>query len=71
MLPCNLRHLGPVTYWAVDADGTLLAVPIERSMAVAAYLALFFLIAVGRRDRASFLVRAMELIGRRGLATAA
>jgi O-antigen/teichoic acid export membrane protein len=54
------------------SSGTLLAVLIEAMIAAAAYLALFFLIAVGRRDRAHYAARALELIGRRGrLATAA
>jgi hypothetical protein len=37
------------------SSGTLLAVFIEGTIAAAAYLAFFFLIAVGRRDRANYL----------------
>jgi O-antigen/teichoic acid export membrane protein len=48
------------------SSGTLLAVLIEATIACAVYLALFFLIAVGRRDRAHYAAKAMELIGRRG-----
>jgi len=47
------------------SSGTLLAVLIEATVAVAAYLALFFVIAVGRPDRAHYAAKAMELIGRR------
>jgi hypothetical protein len=35
------------------------------------YLALFFAIAIGRRDRALYIAKAMELLGRRRLASAA
>jgi O-antigen/teichoic acid export membrane protein len=54
------------------SSGTLLAVLLEATAAATAYLALFFLIAVGRRDRAQYAARVMELIGRgRHLAPAA
>ena len=46
--------------------GTLLAVLMEAALAAAVYLALFFMIAVGRRDRAQYAAKVMELIGRRG-----
>ncbi len=47
------------------ASGTLLAVLIEATAAIAAYLALFFLVAVAPRDRAQYVAKVSELIGRR------
>jgi hypothetical protein len=35
------------------------------------YLALFFSVAIGRRDRALYTEKALELLGRRGIPSAA
>jgi O-antigen/teichoic acid export membrane protein len=45
--------------------GTLLALVLEAVAAGALYLALFFLAAIGRRDRALYAAKARELLGRR------
>jgi Na+-driven multidrug efflux pump len=47
------------------SPGTLLAVATEAAIAAAAYLTLFFLIAIGPRDRAQYAAKVLELIGRR------
>jgi hypothetical protein len=54
------RHISP---------GTLLAVMLQAAAAALLYLALFFAIAIGRRDRALYTAKALELVGRRRLAT--
>jgi len=48
------------------SSGRLVTVLIEATIACALYLALFLLIAVGRRDRALYSGKALELIGWRG-----
>jgi O-antigen/teichoic acid export membrane protein len=53
------------------SSGTLLAVVLQAAAASVIYLALFFAIAIGRRDRALYTAKAMELLGRRRLASAA
>jgi O-antigen/teichoic acid export membrane protein len=55
----------------VISSGTLLAVVLQAAAASVIYLALFFAIAIGRRDRALYTAKAMELLGRRRLASAA
>jgi O-antigen/teichoic acid export membrane protein len=47
-------------------SGTLLAVLLEAAIAAALYLALFVAVAIGRRDRAQYAAKVMELLGRRG-----
>jgi O-antigen/teichoic acid export membrane protein len=51
------------------SSGTLLAVVLQAIAGGVLYLALFFAIAIGRRDRALYTSKALELIGRRRLAT--
>lgn len=51
--------------------GTVLAVVLEALAAAALYLALFIAFAIGRRDRALYTAKALELLGRRGIAPAA
>ncbi len=53
------------------SSGTLLAVVVQAGAASVLYLALFFAIAIGRRDRALYTSKAMELLGRRRLVSAA
>ncbi len=53
------------------SSGTLLAVVLQAGAASVIYLALFFAIAIGRRDRALYTAKAMELLGRRRLVPAA
>ena len=53
------------------SSGTLLAVVLQAVAGGIVYLALFFAIAIGRRDRALYTSKALELLGRRGLASAA
>ena len=48
------------------SSGTLLAVMLEAGGAGLLYLALFFLIAVGRRDRSQYAAKFMEVVARRG-----
>lgn len=48
------------------SSGTLLAVSMQAAAAGVLYLALFFAVAIGRRDRALYTSKAMELLGRRG-----
>jgi O-antigen/teichoic acid export membrane protein len=48
------------------SSGTLLAVAVQGLIAGVVYLALFFGIAIGRRDRALYTAKAKELLGRRG-----
>jgi hypothetical protein len=48
------------------SSGTLLAVMLQAGGAGLLYLALFFLIAVGRRDRSQYAGKFMEVIARRG-----
>jgi len=50
------------------SSGTLLAVVLQASGGSLLYLALFFVIAIGRRDRALYAAKFVELIGRRPLA---
>lgn len=50
--------------------GTLLAVVGHATAAAVLYLALFFAVAISRRDRAFYLTKAMELIGRRAVTAA-
>jgi O-antigen/teichoic acid export membrane protein len=50
------------------SSGTLLAVVLQASGGGLLYLALFFVIAIGRRDRALYAAKFVELIGRRPLA---
>jgi O-antigen/teichoic acid export membrane protein len=45
--------------------GTLLALVLEALVAGALYLVLFFAVAIGRRDRALYTAKALELLGRR------
>ena len=52
------------------SSGTLLAVVLQAVGGGVLYLALFFGIAIGRRDRALYTAKVMELLGRRRLATA-
>jgi O-antigen/teichoic acid export membrane protein len=52
------------------SSGTLLAVVLQAAGGGLLYLALFYTVAVGRRDRALYASKAMELIGRRRLASA-
>ncbi len=51
------------------SSGTLLAVVLQATAGGVIYLALFFAIAIGRRDRALYASKALELVGRRRLAT--
>lgn len=60
-----------LAFTRVISSGTLLAVVLQSVAGGILYLALFFGIAVGRRDRALYTAKAMELLGRRGLASAA
>ena len=53
------------------SSGTLLAVVVQAGAASVIYLALFFAIAIGRRDRALYTAKALELLGRRRLVSAA
>jgi hypothetical protein len=53
------------------SSGTLLAVVVQAAAAGLVYLALFFAIAIGRRDRVMYATKAMELLGRRRLVSAA
>jgi len=48
------------------SSGTLLAVMLQAGGAGLLYLALFFLIALGRRDRAQYAGKFMEVVARRG-----
>ena len=52
-------------------SGTLLAVVLQAVAGGALYLALFFAVAIGRRDRALYTAKALELLGRRGVPSAA
>jgi O-antigen/teichoic acid export membrane protein len=52
------------------SSGTLLAVVAQAVGGSALYLALFFVIAIGRRDRAMYAAKVVELVGRRPLAAA-
>jgi len=52
------------------SSGTLLAVVLQASGGGLLYLALFFAIAIGRRDRALYTAKFVELVGRRPLAAA-
>jgi O-antigen/teichoic acid export membrane protein len=52
------------------SSGTLLAVVLQAVGGGLLYLALFFVVAIGRRDRALYAGKAMELLGRRGLVSA-
>ena len=52
------------------SSGTLLAVVLQASGGGLLYLALFFVIAIGRRDRALYAAKFGELLGRRPLAAA-
>jgi O-antigen/teichoic acid export membrane protein len=47
------------------SSGTLLAVAVQAVGGSVLYLALFFAVAIGRRDRALYTGKAMELLGRR------
>jgi O-antigen/teichoic acid export membrane protein len=53
------------------SSGTLLAVVLQAAGAGVVYLALFYLVAIGRHDRALYTSKAMELMGRRRLASSA
>ena len=53
------------------SSGTLLAVVVQAAAAGVAYLALFFAVAIGRGDRALYMAKAAELLGRRRLVSAA
>jgi O-antigen/teichoic acid export membrane protein len=55
----------------LPSGGTLLAVVLQALVAAVLYLALFFAFAIGRRDRALYTAKALELLGRRGVARAA
>ncbi|MFL6278612.1 MAG: oligosaccharide flippase family protein [Vicinamibacterales bacterium] len=50
------------------SSGTLLAVVLQASGGGLLYMALFFAIAIGRRDRALYTAKFVELVGRRPLA---
>ena len=52
------------------SSGTLLAVVLQAAAGGLLYLALFFGIAIGRRDRALYVSKGMELLGRSRLAAA-
>jgi O-antigen/teichoic acid export membrane protein len=52
-------------------SGTVLAVVLQAAAGGALYLALFFAVAIGRRDRALYTAKAMEVLGRRGMPSAA
>jgi O-antigen/teichoic acid export membrane protein len=53
------------------SSGTLLAVVLQAVGGGVLYLGLFYLVAIGRHDRALYTGKAMELMGRRRLASAA
>jgi O-antigen/teichoic acid export membrane protein len=53
------------------SSGTLLAVVLQAFGGGLLYLALFFTVAIGRHDRAVYTAKAMELMGRRPLASSA
>ena len=53
------------------SSGTLLAVVLQAVGGGLLYLALFYSVAIGRHDRALYTTKAMELMGRRRLASAA
>jgi O-antigen/teichoic acid export membrane protein len=46
-------------------NGTLLAVVLQAAAGGALYLALFFAVAIGRRDRALYTTKTLELLGRK------
>ena len=52
------------------SSGTLLAVAIQAVGGGVLYLALFFVMAIGRHDRALYTAKVFELVGRRRLAAA-
>jgi O-antigen/teichoic acid export membrane protein len=52
------------------SSGTLLAVVLQAIAGGILYLALFYTVAIGRRDRALYTAKVMELMGRPGLASA-
>jgi hypothetical protein len=52
------------------SSGTLLAVVLQAVGGGVLYLTLFFVIAIGRRDRALYTTKAMEVLGRRRLVAA-
>jgi hypothetical protein len=53
------------------SSGTLLAVVLQAIAGGILYLALFYTVAIGRRDRAMYTAKVLELMGRPGLASAA
>ena len=53
------------------SSGTLLAVVLQTVGGGLLYLALFFAVAIGRRDRTLYTAKVMELLGRRRLVSAA
>jgi O-antigen/teichoic acid export membrane protein len=66
MWPAAVVSVCLILIRSVVSSGTLLAVLLEAAVAAALYLALFFLIAIGSRDRAQYAARAWQLFGRRG-----
>jgi O-antigen/teichoic acid export membrane protein len=60
-------------YWVAQSpwSGTLLAVVMQAVAGGLLYLALFFSVAIGRRDRALYTEKALEVLGRRGVPSAA
>ncbi|MEP6919364.1 MAG: polysaccharide biosynthesis C-terminal domain-containing protein, partial [Acidobacteriota bacterium] len=52
------------------SSGTLLAVAAEAAIGGLLYLALFYTVALGRRDRALYTAKALELVGRGRFASA-
>jgi zinc transporter ZupT len=60
-------------YWVAQSpwSGTLLAVVLQAVAGGLLYLALFFSVAIGRRDRALYTEKALEVLGRRGVPSAA
>jgi O-antigen/teichoic acid export membrane protein len=51
------------------STGTVLALVLQAAVGALLYVALFFIIAIGRRDRALYTAKAMELLGRGRFAT--
>ncbi len=62
-----------IGFWVTGSapSGTLLAVMLQAVAGGVLYLALFFAVAIGRRDRALYTAKALEVLGRRGVPFAA
>jgi O-antigen/teichoic acid export membrane protein len=61
---------GVLAYTRSISSGTLLALGLQAALCGGLYLALFFGIAIGRRDRALYIAKAKELLGQRRPAAA-